>query len=113
MLFYFEPAAMCDLPSGLILAPLPGQKQLWEAKDALAWEVESQKLARFPVSFGVAADGNLIKLSMHDPCIENAITIRKSLHTGSPTVETASWEEWCSGMDEFGGLIMLAASLLG
>jgi hypothetical protein len=23
-----------------------------------------------------------------------------------------NWEEWCSGMDGFGGLIMLAASMI-
>lgn len=30
MLVYFDPMAMCDLPSDLILAPLPAKKQLWK-----------------------------------------------------------------------------------
>ena len=31
MLVYFEPAALCDLQSDLLLAPLPCHKNLWEA----------------------------------------------------------------------------------
>jgi hypothetical protein len=31
----------------------------------------------------------------------------------SPLGSPANWDEWCSGMDGLGGLIMLAASLTG
>ncbi|KAL6237650.1 hypothetical protein BDW75DRAFT_203294, partial [Aspergillus navahoensis] len=37
MLTYFQPAARCDLPTDLVLAPLPAKKALWEANDWTKW----------------------------------------------------------------------------
>lgn len=52
MLVYFGPAAMCHVrEAGLVIAPLPAQKQLWEAADELMWKAE---LGREEV--GVAKD---------------------------------------------------------
>lgn len=36
-----------------------------------------------------------------------------SSHVEAPTRSTSDWEEWGSGMNGLGGLIMLAASLVG
>ncbi|KNG85755.1 hypothetical protein ANOM_005732 [Aspergillus nomiae NRRL 13137] len=96
MLVYFEPAAMCGLQTDLIIAPLPAKKQLWEAGNELVWKAESEKEPGIQTPFGLAANGDLVKL-------------------GKPfaTRGSANWEEWCSGMDGLGGLIMLAASLIG
>ena len=107
MIIYFEPAAMCTLQSDLVLAPLPAKKQLWEATDEVAWKAESQG----QTSFALAADGGLVKLDEGQMHCSNGVYQYKSLDSRTPT--SAAWEEWCSGMDGFGGLVMLAVSLIG
>ncbi|KAI1390579.1 uncharacterized protein F4822DRAFT_155041 [Hypoxylon trugodes] len=112
MLIYFEPAAMCDLPSDFALAPLPARKQLWEAGDEFAWKLESQRDSGIQVSFGLAADGEIVKLDESQLSCGDAWLSRQSIDAKTPSRSTASWEEWCSGIDGFGGLVMLAASLI-
>lgn len=107
MLAYFEPAAMCDLPSDLILAPLPARKQLWESSNEFAWNLESSKDILGEPVFGLPATGDLVKLS------ESRIHCGRSWMSTDNSNDTANWEEWCSGMDSLGGLVMLAASLVG
>ncbi|KAE8143490.1 hypothetical protein BDV38DRAFT_233802 [Aspergillus pseudotamarii] len=109
MLVYFEPAAMCGLKTDLVIAPLPGKKQLWEAGDELMWKVESQKEPGIQTAFGLAANGDLVQLGDDHLCS----TPELLLHENFTTRGSAPWEEWCSGMDGFGGLVMLAASLIG
>lgn len=104
MLVYFEPAAMCDLQTDLILAPLPGKKQLWEAGDEFAWKAESEKEPGVQTAFALAANGELVKLDEGQLFCSDEALLYKPLGT--------NWEEWCSGMDGFGGLVMLAASLV-
>jgi len=94
MLVYFEPAAMCNLEKNLLLAPLPAKRQLWEATNESTWKMESTSGPEVQAAFGMAANGDLVKLE------EGQIYFN------------ANWEEWCSGMDSFGGLVMLAASLI-
>jgi hypothetical protein len=113
MLIYFEPAAMCDLPTDLILAPLPANRQLWEAGDQFAWKTESQKEPGIQVSFGLAADGEMVRLDEGRLSCTDAWLSHESLDASRASSKSAaSWEEWCSGMDGFGGLVMLAASLI-
>lgn len=109
LLVYFEPAAMCDVQkTGLLLAPLPAKKQLWEAADERAWEAESQvEAGLLQTAYGLAADGDLVRLHGGQRPRQS-----KGLDESTPARSTASWEEWCSGMDSFGGLVMLAASLV-
>ena len=112
MLVYFEPAAMCDLKEmGLILAPLPGKKQLWEAGDELVWKTESEREPGVRTAFGLAADGKLVTLDEDNLYCSDTMLLHKFANARSPSRSTAKWEEWCSGMDGFGGLVMLAASL--
>lgn len=85
---------MCNLEHDLILAPLPAKKQLWEAADESLWKMESTRGPEVQTAFGMSANGDLVKLD------EGQLFLN------------ADWEEWCSGMDSFGGLIMLAASLI-
>jgi hypothetical protein len=113
MLVYFEPAAMCDLPPELILAPLPAKKQLWEATDELVWEAESEKKSGAKIAFALAANGELLELGDGPLGCSNALLLYKSSGAWTSPKSTNSWEEWCSGMDGFGGLVMLAASLIG
>ena len=109
MLVYFEPAAMCGLQTDLIIAPLPAKKQLWEAGNELVWKAESEREPGIQTAFGLAANGDLVKLGEGQLyCTDEVLTQKPFTTRGS-----ANWEEWCSGMDGFGGLIMLAASLIG
>jgi hypothetical protein len=113
MLVYFEPAALCDLhQSDLILAPLPAKKQLWEASDEFVWKTESERDPEVHTTFGLATNGDLVKLEEARPYCNDALLSHKYLNTMAPSRTTANWEEWCSGMDGFGGLVMLAASLI-
>lgn len=102
---------MCDLASDHLLAPLPSRKQLWEAPDEFTWSLESSKDIMGPSVFGLTAQGVLIKWSGHS-LHETRITTSSSENFGGET-DAANWEEWCSGMDGLGALVMLAASLIG
>lgn len=112
MLVYFEPAAMCDLQTDLILAPLPAKKQLWEAGDEFVWKAESEREPGAPIDFALAANGELVKLDEGQLSCSDAVLVYKSSDAGTSSTSTGNWEEWCSGMDGFGGLVMLAASLI-
>ncbi|KAH8810620.1 hypothetical protein F5884DRAFT_875195 [Xylogone sp. PMI_703] len=112
MLVYFEPAARCDMPADLILAPLPGGKNLWEAQDESIWKVESQREPGVQTAFGLAVDGRLVKLGDDRLDSGDKMLLHTTLNTRAPSRIAANWEEWCSGMDGFGGLVMLAASLM-
>src|ERR1700761_9462697 len=100
---------MCELQTDLVLAPLPAKKQLWEAGDELAWKTENEK-ALDQSTFGLAADGELVRLDEGQQYCGDAVLFRESLDSVTSSRSTANWEEWCSGMDGLGGLIMLAAS---
>ncbi len=112
MLVYFEPAAQCNLPGNLILAPLPAKKKLWEADSEISWKTESDKDFEIPTAFGLAADGGLTKLSADETYHCGSLQGHEHLDDRSLSGSNADWDEWCSGMDEFGGLVMLAASLV-
>lgn len=112
MLVYFEPAALCDLHSNLILAPLPAKKQLWEAGDEVTWKAASERDTGFQTAFGMTANGDLIRIGEGQLCYGELMPHSRSLDTRASWRSTADWEEWCSGMDGLGGLVMLAASLV-
>ncbi|KAI0883133.1 uncharacterized protein GGS22DRAFT_167959 [Annulohypoxylon maeteangense] len=112
MLIYFEPAAMCDIPKDLILAPLPAKRQLWEAGDEFVWKAESQREPGIQVSFGLATDGEIVKIDSGRLSCSDAWLEDQSTDANRRLSSAASWEEWCSGIDGFGGLVMLAASLI-
>ena len=112
MLVYFEPAAMCHLNhTGLLIAPLPARKQLWEAGNAFTWKAENDMEFEAPTTFALAANGELLRLNQHQPHECGAVKVLESPDDRGISRSTANWDEWCSGMDEFGGLVMLAASL--
>lgn len=111
MLVYFEPAAMCDLQTEFVLAPLPAKRRLWEAGDRFMWKAEMEKDAGKQAAFGLAGNGDLVKLERHQ-CFSNAELPHGSLKYRHSSFSTANWEDWCLEMDGFGGLIMLAASLV-
>ncbi|KAL3424643.1 C6 finger domain-containing protein [Phlyctema vagabunda] len=113
MLVYFEPAAICELQKDLVLAPLPAKKQLWEAADGLAWKAASEREFGVQADFGLAANGELVKFDIDQPYCSNSVLLYRTLDARSQAKSAENWEEWCSGMDGLGGLVMLAASLTG
>ena len=111
MLVYFEPAALCDVQStGILLGPLPASKQLWEADNEIAWKKALEGGAS--TQFGLATSGDLVKLDEDgDRCYKNPALLSQTATERITTRSTVDWEEWCKGMDGFGGLILLTASL--
>ncbi|KFY47651.1 hypothetical protein V495_01883 [Pseudogymnoascus sp. VKM F-4514 (FW-929)] len=109
-LVYFEPATLCDLHNDLILAPLPAKKQLWEADDEFMWKMEMEREPWARTDFGLSASGELVKLDDGQQYCGDAVLPYDV--PGAPLRTTANWEEWCSGMDGLGGLVMLTASLV-
>ncbi|KAL5050498.1 hypothetical protein BDW71DRAFT_174055 [Aspergillus fruticulosus] len=111
MLTYFQPAARCDLPTDLVLAPLPAKKPLWEANDRTEWETELHKEPRIQqTAFGLATTGELVRLDQGHG--QGGPISHLALDAATVSRSAANWEEWCSGMDAFGGLVMLVASLV-
>lgn len=107
MLVYFEPASMCEADGDVILAPLPAQKLLWEASDEHSWKLKGETEADAQREFGLAKNGLLVRMD------EGAASERLGgWDAGAISSSTAKWNEWCSGMDGIGGLVMLAASLI-
>jgi hypothetical protein len=111
LLVHFDPTAICDLPSTLVLAPLPARKDLWEAKDEYVWKVENEREASG--HFALAASGDLLRLEEGQLFCQGTTLTLKEHNIASPSLLPSSWEEWCAGMDAFGGLIMVAATLVG
>ena len=115
MLVYFEPAAMCDHPSTLLLAPLPANKMLWEAQDEIAWKKELDREVGGKKAFALAADGELVELC--DARVDCGEMVVAGEGTGEGEGRgrggKRKWEEWCKGMDGFGGLVVLAAASVG
>ncbi len=111
MLVYFEPAALCDQKTELVLAPLPAKKQLWEAGDEIVWKMENEREPEARTDFGLAANGELVKIEVGQ--IHCGHPVFFSLDANASSGKTENWGEWCSGMDGFGGLVMLAASFVG
>ncbi|KAH8701693.1 hypothetical protein BGW36DRAFT_371332 [Talaromyces proteolyticus] len=109
MLVYFEPAALCELRTDLIIAPLPAKKQLWEAGNEVLWKAESQKEpADFQMVFGLDVNGDLVRMDERQLSCSHRMLPPKPSDLAR---KTTNWEEWCSGMDGFGGLVMLASSM--
>ncbi|KAL5426956.1 hypothetical protein PMIN04_001679 [Paraphaeosphaeria minitans] len=109
LIVYFDPGAMCSLQSDLVLAPLPAKRSLWEAPDEFAWKAERDKQSLPRCAFGLATSGELVRLDEMDLYGGYGKITKQQDHRTSDQ----NWEEWCSGMDSFGGLVMLAASLVG
>ncbi|KAH6881320.1 hypothetical protein BKA58DRAFT_723 [Alternaria rosae] len=118
-LVFFDPAAMCDMPTEFVIAPLPSKRQLWEARDANEWQIQRQNEPQEEVSFALAVDGEIVKLdqgrlSCQDawlPCVPLDNEAPPQTHASRSSRSAACWAEWCSGTDSMGGLIMLTASM--
>lgn len=113
MLVYFEPAAICALPTDVIIAPLPTKRQLWEASDESVWKAEGKIEAESQATLALGANGELVRLHRIPSYNGEEVLRQKYLDPWTLSTRKGNWEDWCSGMDQMGPLVMLAASLLG
>jgi hypothetical protein len=115
LLAHFEPSSMCRLhETGLIIAPLPAKKRLWDANDEAQWRVETMKDDRESVHFdtGLTAGGDLVGLERPGmPCGPVPQDCHGTPETAPLFKRAVSWEEWFSGTDGLGSLVMLASAL--
>jgi hypothetical protein len=109
LIFNFAPATLCGLQPDLILAPLPAKKPLWEAGDQSAWSRAGGEHASGLSSFALTSSGDVVRLMNGPMCGEDILLLYDEVDETKP----GAWEEWCAGMDSFGTLVMLAASLVG
>jgi hypothetical protein len=94
---------------GLLIAPLPAHKQLWEARDETQWIMGRSRDVRGDSVFGIKPGGQMAKLNKYPPGLNvNDFTPLANLTEGE---SNTNWQEWCLGMDGLGALVMLAASL--
>jgi hypothetical protein len=100
------------LERDLIIAPLPAKRQLWEACDEFAWKEESERESGMKTTLGLAANGELVRLDESQGSGGDVVLLQKYLNARASSRRIVDWEEWCSGMDGMGGLVMLAASLI-
>jgi hypothetical protein len=108
MLVCMSPATTCNSQPGLILAPLPARKQLWEAESEEQWLNELYRVPSVNSGYGLSTNGDLIGLDEYQM---QSMNLPGSVELCTSSKSKENWEEWCAGMDGFGALIMLAASL--
>ena len=109
MLYSMDPASACAEPDGFLLAPLPSKKQLWDAPDEPSWTTEKIRDGGFPNVFGVLSNGQMIRTQEHHVILEGEVGLSEGMASEE---SAANWQEWCAGMDGFGALVTLAASLV-
>lgn len=103
-----EPLVLCGPSAELAIAPLPAKRQLWEADDEMIWKTEIEKEIGAQVDFALSANGELVRLAEgYLYCGDNM-----SLDATRFEAATENWQEWCLGMDGFGALVMLTATLV-
>lgn len=97
------------MTDGFVLAPLPAQKQLWEARDESEWMMAKKQDTRGDSVFGIKLGGRMAKVDAR-PMLdeENAMSMAQ---LPDDVQNSANWQEWCAGMDGLGALVILAASL--
>lgn len=111
MLFTNDGSDGCTLSDSYAIAPLPAKKALWDACDEHDWLLEKSK-ENDDMVFGLNVSGGMAKLRTFRGVQESRseiMLVRPRELTEDESEE--NWKEWCSGMDDLGALIMLAATL--
>jgi hypothetical protein len=112
MLLSTEPAAGCHLLDDFLLAPLPAHKQLWKSSsNETQWMLGKSRDFKSHSAFGIKTNGQMVKLDGRVTVMESNVFLSVQPKELDERVSSANWQDWCSGMDELGALIMLAASL--
>jgi hypothetical protein len=95
--------------------PLPASKLLWEARNAKIWRTEVETWDKSNEIFGLMRDGQLVRLVQPPRYGEDRKTSANTLgdtYHGQVWEAGESWIDWVAGMDAFGYLVMIAASLV-
>lgn len=77
------------------LAPLPAKRLLWEAGDEFIWKKECEKSFEAKTVFGMAANGDLVRLGDENPLQSrtDAVLFQTCLRAGNAIGSSANWEE--------------------
>ncbi|GAM91399.1 hypothetical protein ANO11243_094490 [Dothideomycetidae sp. 11243] len=114
MVFFFEPALLCNIHAeSLLLAPLPAEKAIWEAGDAHTWGNLQGQASESRPTFAVTELGELVNIDGGEEGRHRVAS--KSFHSSlGPRIRgrktAADWEKWIAKMDSLGALVVLAAS---
>jgi hypothetical protein len=111
MLFTNDGSDGCTLFDSYAIAPLPAKKALWDARDEQDWLMEKSNW-NDKIAFGLKLSGRMAKLRTFRAVQESRMEVMLAQPT-EPTEDESeeNWKEWCSGTDDLGALIMLAATL--
>jgi hypothetical protein len=125
LLFDLSPAGVCSPAPGFLLMPLPTSKLLWEAHDAEAWRKEIATETKSNAIFGLLTNGQLMRLERYSTseardsmvCMDHTEEEKLNLYYSADHADEIwrsgeNWADWAAGMDAFGFLIMVAASLV-
>jgi hypothetical protein len=112
MLFTNDGSDGCTQYDSYAIAPLPARKQLWDAHDEHHWLTEKSKEVDADQVFGLKMSGRMTKVSTFQD-VQGTQLALMLVRQREPAEEESEehWREWCSGMDDLGALVMLAASL--
>jgi hypothetical protein len=112
MLLSTEPAGGCYLLDDFLLAPLPAHKRLWKSSNnETQWMLGKSRDFEAASVFGIKTSGQMVKLGGRVAVMESSEILSAHPKELDERESSANWQDWCSGMDELGALIMLAASL--
>lgn len=73
------------------------------------WAAATNKEPVVQTAFAMAANGDLVEVDADQAHCDDSTVLR---NIKAPSRRIADWGEWYSEMDGFGGLVMLAASLV-
>jgi hypothetical protein len=111
MLFTNDGSDGCTLSKSYAIAPLPAKKALWDARDENDWLMEKSK-GSDDIVFGLDVSDRMAKLCTFGGVQESRSEVMLARPRELTEDESEeNWKEWCSGMDDLGALIMLAATL--
>jgi hypothetical protein len=111
MLFTNDGSDGCTLFDNYAIAPLPAKKALWDARDEHDWRMEKSK-ENDDIVFGLKVSGRMARFRTFGSVQDSGMEVILA-QPREPTEDESeeNWKEWCSGMDDLGALIMLAATL--
>lgn len=115
MLAYFQPSAICEVhDTGFAIAPLPARRRLWDASDEIRWRLEKEKdTSQGQTVVALATSGELIEVNRAEITrCGPPIKLHNTAESGPYLHNKVGWDEWCSGMDGLGGLVMMASALV-
>jgi hypothetical protein len=90
----------------------------WEARTSSAWQLEVEMGTKSNGIFGLMTNGQLMRLErssgfeMDKQMVQNPVDWPQRDYSNDVWKSGENWTDWAAGMDGFGYLIMIAASLV-